>query len=84
MSSMTKGPSNYMPLLQGFFSNIMQGVMFVFLNDFLSQKKGLMISYDNLIIAVFGLGYAVGESLKASLGCWPAAPISGTCLSSYC
>ncbi|KAL9183619.1 hypothetical protein ACHAXT_004475 [Thalassiosira profunda] len=68
VSSMTNHPSNCLLMLQGFFSNIPWGVMFVFLNDFLSQEKGLTVPDATFIVAVFGVGCAAGGILGGFLG----------------
>mmetsp|Transcript_6412 Transcript_6412/g.13868 ORF Transcript_6412/g.13868 Transcript_6412/m.13868 type:complete len:763 (-) Transcript_6412:4-2292(-) len=68
VSSMTNHSSNCLLMLQGFFSNIPWGVMFVFLNDFLSQEKGLTVPDATFIVAVFGVGCAVGGILGGYLG----------------
>jgi len=68
VSSMTTHPSNCLLMLQGFFCNIPWGVMFVFLNDFLSQEKGLSVPDATFIIAAFGVGCAVGGILGGFLG----------------
>lgn len=63
VSSITNHRSNRILMIQGFFSNIPWGVMFVFLNDFLSQEKGLSVPDATFIVAVFGVGCAVGGIL---------------------
>ncbi|KAL7541631.1 hypothetical protein ACHAXR_011083 [Thalassiosira sp. AJA248-18] len=68
VSSMTNHSSNCLLMLQGFFCNIPWGVMFVFLNDFLSQEKGLTVVDATFIVAVFGFGCAVGGILGGYLG----------------
>ena len=68
VSSMTKHSSNYLLMLQGFFCNVPLGVLFVFLNDFLSQEKGLSVPDATFIIAVFGVGCAAGGILGGFLG----------------
>lgn len=68
VSSMTRNKSNFLLMIQGFFFNIPWGILFVFLNDFLSQEKGLTVSDATFVVAVFGLGGAVGGILGGSLG----------------
>jgi len=68
VSSMTTHSSNCLLLLQGFFCNLPWGVMFVFLNDFLSQEKGLSVPDATFIIAAFGLGSAAGGILGGYFG----------------
>jgi len=65
---MTNHSSNFLLMLQGFFCNVPWGVMFVFLNDFLSQEKGLTVPDATFIVAVFGVGCAVGGILGGYLG----------------
>lgn len=68
VSSMTNHSSNRLLMLQGFFCNLPWGIMFVFLNDFLSQEKGLTVVDATFIVAVFGFGCAVGGILGGFLG----------------
>ena len=68
VSSMTQNSSNCLLMMQGFFSNIPWGVMFVFLNDFLSQEKDLSVQDATFIVAVFGVGCAVGGILGGYFG----------------
>jgi MFS family permease len=63
VSSITNHRSNRILMIQGFFSNIPWGVMFVFLNDFLSQERGLSVPDATFIVAVFGVGCAHGGIL---------------------
>lgn len=67
-SSMTRNTSNFLLIIQGFFCNIPWGMMFVFLNDFLSQEKGLTVSDATFILAIFGFGCAAGGILGGYLG----------------
>ena len=68
ISSMTQNSSNSLLMMQGFFANIPWGVMFVFLNDFLSQEKDLSVQDATFIVAVFGVGCAVGGIVGGYLG----------------
>jgi MFS family permease len=68
VSSMTRNSSNFLLIIQGFFSNIPWGIMFVFLNDFLSQEKGLTVSDATFVVAVFGFGAAAGGIFGGYLG----------------
>ena len=63
VSSIMNHPSNRILMIQGFFSNVPWGVMFVFLNDFLSQERGLSVPDATFIVAIFGVGGAVGGIL---------------------
>ncbi len=67
-SSMTRNNSNFLLIIQGFFCNIPWGMMFVFLNDFLSQEKGLTVSDATFVVAVFGFGCASGGIFGGYLG----------------
>jgi translation initiation factor 4G len=66
--SMSRNSSNSLLIIQGFFSNVPWGVMFVFLNDFLSQEKGLTVSDATFVVAVFGFGAAAGGIFGGYLG----------------
>ncbi|KAL7532930.1 hypothetical protein ACHAWF_004288 [Thalassiosira exigua] len=68
VSSITNNSSNCILILQGFFSSIPFGVLFVFINDFLSQEKGLSVQDATFIVAVFGVGCAVGGILGGFVG----------------
>ena len=67
-SSMTRNTSNFLLIIQGFFCNIPWGMMFVFLNDFLSQEKGLTVSDATFVLCVFGFGCAAGGIFGGYLG----------------
>lgn len=67
-SSMTRNNSNFLLMMQGFFCNVPWGMMFVFLNDFLSQEKGLTVSDATLVVAMFGFGCAAGGIFGGYLG----------------
>ena len=60
--------SNTILLWQGFFSSIPWGVMFVFLNDFLSQERGFTVPDATFLVAVFGIGCAAGGILGGYIG----------------
>ena len=68
VASMTRNSSNFLLISQGFFCNIPWGMMFVFLNDFLSQEKGLTVADATFIVAVFGFGCAVGGIIGGIIG----------------
>ena len=68
VAALTDHPSNVLLLLQGFFSNVPWGVMFVFLNDFLGQERGLTVPDATGLVAVFGGGCAVGGVVGGFLG----------------
>jgi translation initiation factor 4G len=60
--------SNAILLWQGFFSSIPWGVMFVFLNDFLSQERGFSVPDATFLVAVFGIGCAAGGIIGGYVG----------------
>ena len=60
--------SNAILLWQGFFSSIPWGVMFVFLNDFLSQERGFPVKDATFLVAVFGIGCAAGGVIAGYVG----------------
>eukprot|EP00569_Conticribra_weissflogii_P004227 CAMPEP_0171335518 /NCGR_PEP_ID=MMETSP0878-20121228/5386_1 /TAXON_ID=67004 /ORGANISM="Thalassiosira weissflogii, Strain CCMP1336" /LENGTH=855 /DNA_ID=CAMNT_0011836795 /DNA_START=87 /DNA_END=2651 /DNA_ORIENTATION=+ len=68
VSAMTNHSSNCLLMLQGFFSNIPWGIMFVFLNDCLSQEMGLSVEAATFIVGIFGIGCATGGILGGYLG----------------
>ena len=52
--------SNILLILQAFPGTIPWGVLFAYLNDFLSQEKGLPVEQATLLVSLFGVGSAVG------------------------
>jgi MFS family permease len=60
--------SNFILLWQGFFSSLPWGVIFVFLNDYLSQERGFSVPDATYLVAVFGVGCAVGGILGGYFG----------------
>jgi MFS family permease len=60
--------SNAILLWQGFFTSIPWGVMFVFLNDFLSQERGFTVPDATFLVAVFGAGGAAGGIIGGYVG----------------
>lgn len=60
--------SNLNLLLQGFFSNLPWGVIFVFLNDYLSQERGFSVPDATFLVLIFGVGSAFGGVLGGYLG----------------
>jgi translation initiation factor 4G len=67
-TAMTKNESNFILMGQGFFANIPWGVIFVFLNDFLSQEKGMSVPDATLLVFFFGVGCALGGVLGGYWG----------------
>ncbi len=60
--------SNWILLWQGFFSNLPWGIIFVFLNDFLSQERGFSVPDATFLILVFAAGSGVGGILGGYIG----------------
>ena len=60
--------SNRILLWQGFFSNLPWGIIFVFLNDFLSQERGFSVPDATFLILVFAAGSAIGGILGGYIG----------------
>jgi len=54
-------PTNKILIWQGLPGSIPWGVICVFLNDFLSQEKGLSIEKATLVVGMFGVGAALGS-----------------------
>jgi predicted MFS family arabinose efflux permease len=66
--TMTSNQSNVILITQGFFSSIPWGIIFVFLNDYLSQERGFSVPDATYLVAVFGIGCAVGGILGGYCG----------------
>ena len=60
MASLFHVRTNVLLFLQCIPGSVPWGVLFVFLNDFLAQDKGLSVAKATLIISIFGVGAAVG------------------------
>lgn len=60
--------SNTILLWQGFFSSLPWGIIFVFLNDYLSQERNFSVPDATFLVFLFGLGCAVGGVLGGYLG----------------
>ena len=58
--AMMKIKTNILLILQAFPGTIPWGVLFAYLNDFLSQEKGLPVEQATLLVSLFGIGSAVG------------------------
>lgn len=52
--------TNILLILQAFPGSVPWGVLFAYLNDFLSQEKGLPVEQATLLVSLFGVGSAVG------------------------
>mmetsp|Transcript_16359 Transcript_16359/g.37421 ORF Transcript_16359/g.37421 Transcript_16359/m.37421 type:complete len:782 (+) Transcript_16359:438-2783(+) len=68
LASVQSNASNRLLILQGLFSSIPYGAMFVFFNDVLSSNKGLTVQDATFVVAVFGIGSAVGGIMGGVLG----------------
>ena len=66
--TMRNSQSNMLLIWQGFFSSIPWGIVFVFLNDYLSQERGFSVPDATYLVAVFGAGCAVGGILGGYWG----------------
>ena len=61
-------PSNCLLTLQGFFASVPWGIIFIFLNDYLSQEQGLSVQDATFLVLIFGIGCAVGGLLGGWVG----------------
>lgn len=68
VTTMRNNESNMIIMWQGFFSSIPWGIIFVFLNDYLSQERGFSVPDATYLVAVFGIGCAVGGILGGYWG----------------
>lgn len=57
---MKRNDSNRILIPQGFVTSLPWGIIFVFLNDYLSQEKGFSVEQATFLVMLFGLGSAVG------------------------
>mmetsp|Transcript_35142 Transcript_35142/g.53922 ORF Transcript_35142/g.53922 Transcript_35142/m.53922 type:complete len:711 (+) Transcript_35142:1036-3168(+) len=60
--------SNRILMWQGFFSSLPWGLIFVFLNDYLSQERGLSVPDATFLVFMFGIGCALGGVWGGYLG----------------
>jgi translation initiation factor 4G len=60
--------SNTILLWQGFFSSLPWGIIFVFLNDFLSQERRFSVPDATYLVLLFGIGCACGGILGGYWG----------------
>ena len=58
--AMRKNTSNFLLMVQGFFTSVPWGIIFTFLNDYLSQECGLSVQDATFLVLVFGVGSALG------------------------
>jgi len=68
MDMMTKNASNAILIWQGFLTSLPWGIVFVFLNDFLSQEKGFTVQEATFLVMLFGVGCAVGGITGGYMG----------------
>jgi len=68
LDAMTKNQTNVILMLQGFMTNIPWGIIFTFLNDYLSQEQALSVPQATYLLFWFGIGCAVGGVLGGYLG----------------
>ena len=66
--TMHKNASNWILLWQGFLTSLPWGIVFVFLNDFLSQEKGFSVQQATFLVMIFGVGCAIGGITGGYLG----------------
>ncbi|CAB9511802.1 Eukaryotic translation initiation factor 4 gamma [Seminavis robusta] len=67
-NAMRNNRSNRIIIIQGFFTNIPWGIIFVFLNDYLSQERGFSVTDATFIVLVFGIGCAAGGIVGGAMG----------------
>ena len=60
--------SNLLLFAQCIPGSIPWGVLFVFMNDFLAQDKGLTVEQATMMISLFGVGAAIGGAIGGVLG----------------
>lgn len=68
LDAMRKNHSNSLLLWQGFFTSLPWGIVFVFLNDYLSQEKGFSVPDATFVVMLFGVGCAFGGITGGYIG----------------
>jgi MFS family permease len=68
LDAMQKNRSNSLLLWQGFFTSLPWGIVFVFLNDYLSQEKGFSVPDATFVVMLFGVGCAIGGITGGYIG----------------
>jgi translation initiation factor 4G len=63
LHAMRHNKSNALLMWQGFFCSVPWGIIFVFLNDYLSQERGFSVPDATYLVFMFGLGCAAGGVL---------------------
>jgi len=66
--AMIHNNSNFILMLQGFFTSVPWGIIFVFLNDYLSQECGMSVPDATFLLLLFGIGAALGGILGGWIG----------------
>eukprot|EP00934_Nitzschia_sp_Nitz4_P001618 Nitzschia sp. Nitz4//scaffold163_size50693//33218//35374//NITZ4_006991-RA/size50693-processed-gene-0.49-mRNA-1//-1//CDS//3329538040//1618//frame0 len=66
--AMCHNRSNALLLWQGFFTSLPWGIVFVFLNDFLSQEKHFSVPDATFMVMLFGVGCAIGGIVGGYIG----------------
>eukprot|EP00980_Cylindrotheca_fusiformis_P007697 scaffold1624_cov105-Cylindrotheca_fusiformis.AAC.8 len=66
--AMHQNRSNSILLWQGFFTSLPWGIIFCFLNDFLSQEKGFSVPDATVLVMIFGIGCAIGGIAGGYIG----------------
>mmetsp|Transcript_42297 Transcript_42297/g.101845 ORF Transcript_42297/g.101845 Transcript_42297/m.101845 type:complete len:1086 (-) Transcript_42297:44-3301(-) len=60
LHTLHQNDTNRLIIWQGFLTSLPWGIVFVFLNDYLSQEKGFSVPEATFIIMLFGVGCAIG------------------------
>lgn len=68
IAAMTKNSSNIILMIQGLLSNIPWGIILTFFNDYLSQEQNLSVPQATYIVALFGVGSAIGAIYGGIIG----------------
>lgn len=68
IKAMTKNKTNVLLMISGFTTNIPWGIIFTFLNDYLSQEQGLSVPASTYLVFWFGIGAASGGILGGYFG----------------
>lgn len=62
--------TNILLIVQGIFGSLPWGMLLSYMNDYLSQQKGLTVNMATLILSAFGLGGAAGVIGGGLVGQW--------------
>eukprot|EP00536_Pseudo-nitzschia_multiseries_P001057 jgi/Psemu1/180065/e_gw1.13.204.1 len=68
IDTMHKNASNWNLLWYGFLTSLPWGIVFVFLNDYLSQEQGFTVEQATFLVMLFGVGCAMGGITGGYLG----------------